>query len=243
MVPAALTDGILNGSWNKQKRWEFCRMHTIKHAVVSMAGFGSRLGKNLPKGLVELGSHRLVWYLLQVTRNIPDLRIVVGFKAQEVIDYVKTIRPDVNFILNSDYASTSCAYSIDLGSRDLTEPFLIIDGDLLLVPDSFQEFVSECEKTSRTLVGVTPAKTEQAVFAETNDEDGTIRGFTRTPGSKWEWSGVAFVDFPIDPQERFICDTLAKKLPLKYHPIQCFEIDTPADHELAQNYLRSIESY
>lgn len=67
----------------------------------------------------------------------------------------------MNFVPNSNCAETSCAHSIALGSRDLTEPYLIIDGELLLVPDSFQDFVSECEKTDQPLVGVTPAKTDR----------------------------------------------------------------------------------
>ncbi|MBR5711630.1 MAG: hypothetical protein IKX40_12815 [Thermoguttaceae bacterium] len=33
--------------------------------------------------------------------------------------------------------------------------------------------------------------------------------------------------------ERFICDTLAKKAPLRYQPIERFEIDAPADYQLA----------
>ncbi len=205
-----------------------------------MAGLGSRLGKNLPKGLVDIGPHKLVWYLLQVTKFIPDLRIVVGFKVQEVMDYVQTIRPDVRFVLNADYASTSCAYSINLGSRDFTEPYLIIDGDLLLNAESFRDFVAVCEASDHAVIGVTPAKTEEAVFAVTDEEKGTVREFTRTPGSRWEWSGVAYVNFPIDPEKRFICDTLAEKLPLPFQPIQCFEIDTPQDYQLALEHLNEL---
>ena len=205
----------------------------ISHVVVSMAGMGTRLGKNCPKGLVDIREHKLVYYLLQCVENIPDVRIVVGFHAQDVIDYVKSVRSDVNFVLNSDYETTTCAYSINLGCCDLPDPYLIVDGDLLLNRHSFNQFVEAC-KSGNTLVGITPAKTEQSVFVDIDESLQMIKGFTRQPVSKWEWSGVAFVNgFHIEKSERFICDTLAKKLPLRYQPIECFEIDTPADYQLA----------
>lgn len=215
--------------------------HTmVNHVIVSMAGMGTRLGENRPKGLIDIGKHKLVYYLLQLVREIPDVRIVVGFQAEDVMEYVKSIRPDVHFVLNADYATTTCAYSINLGCRDLTEPYLVVDGDLLLNRFSFEHFLQTCER-GETLVGITPAKTEQAVFVDIDEVGKTIRNFTREPVSRWEWSGVVFVNgFHIDAQERFICDTLGKRLPLRYQPIECFEIDTPADYQLALEHFHEL---
>lgn len=212
---------------------------TIKHMVVSMAGLGSRLGKGCPKGLIDIGEHKLVWYLLQLTKEISDVRFVVGYKSQDVIDYVRSIREDAKFILNSKYETTSCAYSIRMGTEDIKDAYLIVDGDLLLDSKSFDFFKSKCKDD--TIVGITPAKTEEGVFVEMDETKGTILSFTRKPVSCWEWSGVAYINgFLINPQLQFICDTLANKLPLKYLPINCFEIDTPSDYQLALNNVSRL---
>jgi choline kinase len=207
-------------------------MGEIRHAVITMAGMGTRLGQGRPKGLIDIGGHKLAFYVLSLLKRVPDVRIVVGYQADAVAEYVRRHRPDVSLVLNKDYETTSCAYSVNLACRDLADPYLIIDGDLLLDRHSFETFVAACD--DETLVGVTPAKTEEAVFVALDETSRTITAFTRRPVSRWEWSGVAYVHgFHIDGTLPYICDTLERHLPLKYHPIDCFEIDTPADYQLA----------
>ncbi|MDO4571255.1 MAG: NTP transferase domain-containing protein [Planctomycetia bacterium] len=212
----------------------------ISHVVISMAGKGTRLGQHCPKGLVDIDQHKLVWYLLQNTFDIPDVRIVVGYCAEKVIDYVRSIRNDVTFVHNDIYETTSCAFSINMGCRDIDEPYLIVDGDLLLNCQSFRQFVNQTQD-GKTLIGITLAKTQDAVFVELDSQEKNILSFTRKPVSKWEWSGVAYINgFTIESSEQFICDTLAKHLPLRCQPIDCYEIDTPADYQLALEHLGEL---
>ena len=56
----------------------------------------------------------------------------VGFKEEEVINYVRKIRQDVVFVRNPNYSTTTNSYSLYLGTYDLREPYLTIDGDMIV---------------------------------------------------------------------------------------------------------------
>src|SRR5690554_2474011 len=86
----------------------------VKNVVICAAGLGSRLGLDTPKCLVKLGKHRLIYYLLETLKAVENISIVVGFKEEEVIEYVKSIREDVVFVRNPDYSTTTNSYSLHL---------------------------------------------------------------------------------------------------------------------------------
>ena len=48
-------------------------MSPIKHAIVSAAGIGSRLGLNTPKCLVRVGGLRIIDYQLELLRDVEDV--------------------------------------------------------------------------------------------------------------------------------------------------------------------------
>ena len=214
-------------------------MQHIKHAVISCAGLGSRLGVNTPKCLVKVRGHRVIDYLLPQLEEIEDIRVVVGFQEQEVMDHIAKIRSDVVFVRNANYAFTTNCHSVHLASHDLTEPFVIIDGDLIIEPESLKTFFEEI-RTGESLIGITKSKTTEAVFVNM-DEENNIVGFRRNPPLEYEWCGVAYLhDIPINPTSKYIYHDLARHLPLKSQIINCFEIDTPEDLDLARH---EIENY
>lgn len=214
-------------------------MQHIKHAIVSMAGLGSRLGFNTTKGLVKIGKKRIIDYQLNLLDNIPDVRIVVGFQEYDVMDYVRNIRDDVTFIRNPDFKTTSNSYSIYLASKDLKSPYLIIDGDILINKDHFNDFLLNCKNES--VVCLTPAKTEEAVFVEINENNNMIKKFQRSPKLSFEWTGIAyFKDIFIPKDQGYVYKELEKYLPLKYHILDCYEIDTEADFYLAKKNLHKL---
>ena len=201
----------------------------IKHAVISAAGLGSRLGLDMPKCLVELEGHSLIYYLLKLLKDVPDIRIVVGFKEQQVIDYVRAIRPDATFVRNADYAHSTNAYSLYLATRHLTEPFLSIDGDMYVEPESFFRFVAACSK-HRNLIGISRSFTEEAVFVELDEQKQMIEGFRRNPPNDFEWCGVAyFSDLKVSPHANFVYNEIEAMLPIAAEVVDVFEIDTPQD--------------
>ena len=210
-------------------------MSIIKHAVISAAGMGTRLGLNQPKCLVEINNKKIIAYLLELVKDIEDIRIVVGFMEKDVIDYVKNIRSDVTFVRNPDYKTTTNSYSVYLATKDLKEPYLMVDGDLLINQPSYLDFINKVAISPRqSLIGITKAKTEEAVFVSLNSEQQII-SFTREQGQLYEWSGLAyFSNIVINEQGGYIFSELEKYLPLKTQHIVCWEIDTPDDLELAR---------
>ena len=207
-------------------------MQYIKHAIISVAGLGSRLGLNIPKCLVEVGGKKLIEYQLELLKDIPDVRLVVGFEEEKVMNFVRAIRSDVTFVRNPDYAKTSNSYSVYLATKDLKDPHIIIDGDLIIGQKSFKEFLVRCEEV-KDLVGVTRSKSEDAVFVEIDDEF-MIEQFHRKPKTRYEWCGIAYLhNIKINDNQDYVYKELEKHLPLKAVNIDCYEIDTPNDLEEA----------
>lgn len=208
----------------------------IKNAVICAAGLGNRLGLDTPKCLVKIGNHKLIYYLLKILEDVPNIRIVVGFKEEEVIEYVRSIRNDVIFVRNPDYRTTTNSYSLYLGSHDLTEPFLNIDGDMFINRSNFDRFVNQITE-GEELIGITKAYTEDAVFVKTNANDDVIE-FSREKISDFEWTGIAyFCNIKISKSGHYVYQELESFLPIKACEIECYEIDTPQDLEYVSNKI------
>lgn len=206
----------------------------INNAVICAAGLGSRLELDMPKCLVEVGGRKIISYLLEVLKDVPNIRVVVGFKEQDVIDTVRKIRKDVVFVRNPDYMNTSNSYSLYLGSKDFDEPFLNIDGDMLIKRSEFAKFCKEIEE-GKDLIAVSHAYTEDAVFAKLNEQSEVIE-FSRNKISNLEWTGIAyFATIRIRKEGKYVYQELESKLPIKACEIECFEVDTPSDLEYVSN--------
>jgi choline kinase len=204
-------------------------MQPVEHAIISCAGMGSRLELNMPKCLIDIHGRCLIDYLLDLLTDIDQIRIVVGFMEDEVISHVRKIRDDAIFVRNPDFHSTSNTYSLWLATRDLQVPFLTVDGDTLIEPTSFRNFCDSIHN-GKSLIGITPSKTQEAVFVEL-DHIGRVTSFRRTPMGEYEWCGVAYlsgVDLS-NAGRGFLYNSLETHLPLDAQPLTCFEVDTPED--------------
>ena len=218
-------------------------MSIVEIAIISAAGIGSRLGLNMPKCLVPIGGQRIIDYQLEFLQEVDEVRVVVGFMEEKVIHHVKQRRPDVIFVRNPYYISTSTLQSICLAARNLKGPFLAVDGDLIIEPESGQAFLTQCAQGA-PLIGVTPASTEDAVFVRTREKnDGSlwVEGFQRDSRTRLEWTGLAFLDARhISFENKFVYQSLEAYLPLRAEVIHCHEIDTQADLLRANLALHSF---
>ncbi|MEY3370244.1 MAG: hypothetical protein RLZZ361_914 [Cyanobacteriota bacterium] len=216
-------------------------MSSAKIAIIAAAGIGSRLGFNLPKCLVRIGDYPIIKYQLDLLKDFDQVRIVVGFKAEEVIKVAKDIRKDIIFVHNKHYYETGNIYSAHLGSQDLKEPFFFIDGDLIISSKSFSKFVNFSKRNKQTVIGISTAKTQEAVFVKT-DKNLNILGFSSNPQYDYEWAGVAYfhnLNFH-NQNDGFIYKVFEPLLPLKGFNLDLFEIDTPDDYQFALGHFKDL---
>lgn len=214
---------------------------TPRVAVITAAGYGSRLGRDQPKALVSVDGMMVIERQLELLAEIPEVRVVVGFKADLVRNVVHAIRPDAIIVENREFARTNVLQSVFAAVRDLDEPFLCIDGDLVIHPDSFSKFLQHCSQAG--VVGLTPTGTEEPVcsiheLGETDDEY-VVTGFTRDYGPL-EWTGLSYLHSSWITNERiYVFEAISRHLPMQGRIVAVYEIDTESDFELALQAVTS----
>ena len=77
--------------------------------MINCAGEGRRLGMGKTKALVSVLGEPLIAWHLRMLREVRDIVVVVGHQARDVIDVVSTLRRDVVFAFNHEYATTGTA--------------------------------------------------------------------------------------------------------------------------------------
>lgn len=206
-------------------------MSTVKHAVIAAAGLGTRMGRGRPKCLENVRGRPIIDYQLELLGDVEDLRIVVGFQELKVMNYVRRIRPDVVFVRNANFRKTTTLQSYWLGVQGLTEPCLIMDADIVFEPLSFHAFVSACHD-GRSRIGVTRARTDDAVFVRTVDagSEQMVVGFDREHTEEFEWANIAFLrPEQVANRPSYVYEHLDEQLPLQATVIDAYEVDTPND--------------
>ncbi len=167
-------------------------MSSIKHAIIAAAGVGSRLGLGRTKCLLEINHQPLIAYLLQLLEDVEDVRIVVGFQEQEVIDTVLRYRRDVTFVRNPEYLSTSTLTSYWLGAKGINENCLFMDADIIFDPSDFMHFKKFCAESHQdNIIGITGAKTNDAVYVSLDKNKVTT--FSREHKTSFEWANICFI--------------------------------------------------
>ena len=207
----------------------------IQYAVIAAAGVGSRLGRGMPKALVEVNGRSIISYQLEILKDIPHVRIIVGYRAEAVAKAAQRLRPDIEVIYNREFASTNTLQSYYLGTKDLDEPFLLLDGDIIPQRDSLHVFLEQAG--GETTIGVSPVNSEDAVFVHL-DQDHCISSFSRTEQSEYEWSNIAVIHpRQLAYENTYVYEQLEKFLPLRACVVERLEIDTPNDIQYAQSVL------
>jgi NDP-sugar pyrophosphorylase family protein len=215
-------------------------MPPIEHVVIAAAGMGSRLGHGIPKCLVEIAGEPLIGGQLRLLSDVLDVRVVVGYREEAVIDVVRSFRSDVVFVRNPRFRDTSTQDSYAMGAQGLRGSCLFIDADILFESNSFHEFTRFA--SSRTLaIGLTAAKTDEAVFAVTQPRrDGGLEllSFSREPAAL-EWANVVHAPADTFGEGRgAVFETLQGLLPAPAKEIISYEVDTEGDLKRAQEFAR-----
>lgn len=209
-------------------------MKKDKTIIISCAGMGTRLGIGSTKALVDIAGKPLIIHQMELLREYDDIRIVVGYQAEKVIEIVKAYRADVMFCFNYDYETTGTAASLSKGLICARKFVVAFDGDLLVHPDDMETFLCQDEEC----IGGCIPTTDNPVLM-TLDTENRVVAFSRTEGSL-EWTGLAQLKSArLKPGSGHVYQMIEPIVPIKTLKIRTKEIDTMNDYENAIQWINN----
>lgn len=201
--------------------------------VICCAGMGTRLGIGTTKALVDICGKPLIIRQLELLNYYHDIRIVVGYMAERVIEVVREYRKDIMFVFNYDYENTGVADSLRKALVAARENILILDGDTLENKDdfdSFLEFPYEC-------IAISNITSEQPVMASV--KDGKVTKLSKQKG-EFQWPGIAKIRCKrLTDKSSHVYEVINPLLPIESFMMRMREIDTPDDYENAVNWFKN----
>ncbi len=208
-------------------------MSSAKSVIISCAGIGSRLGLATTKALINIDGKSLIRWQLELFKDIEDVRIVVGFQANDVVEEVRKYRDDVIFVFNHNYFETKTGASYYLGAKDGNEFAIEFDGDLLVHPDDMKQLL----EIDGEWIAYADKMSDDAVFVKTN-EIGDVLSFSRENGD-FEWTGPCCIKKDkLKYSSSHVFNQLEPYLPMKGIKIRACDIDTYDDYQRALEFIK-----
>ena len=207
-----------------------------KSLVLSCAGIGSRLGLGQTKALITMQGEPLIHWHLKMFKDFKDLRIVIGFQANDIIKVVLEKRTDIIFVYNHNYFDTKTGTSYYLGARHGNEYAIEWDGDLIVHPND----IKRCLEYQGEYVGCSKISSDDPVFVK-SDEDENVVSFSRKNGD-FEWTGPALLKkTKIKYTSTNVFNQIEEYLPLPMLKIKAQDIDTYDDYKRAIKFIEEWE--
>lgn len=205
--------------------------------MISCAGLGNRLGLGTTKALVEIEGKPLIVRHLEKLKEEEDIRVVVGYQAEKVIEVVRKYRQDVLFVFNHDYRTTGTGASVALAAKYANEYILSLDGDLLVHPDDMHKILScEHEFVSGNKPGTDDPWMLQTYYEEGNEY---VSAFSRCKGN-YEWNGITQMkSSKMRNGLGHVFQLVEPHLPVPFMEVRTHEIDTVNDYERAVQWVRN----
>jgi len=222
-------------------------------AIILAAGVGRRI-KNFtkdPKCLIQIKKEPLIIRTIKLLEKhgIYDVLIVVGYKANKVVETVRKHHLKARFMKNKDFTEGSIL-SLWCARRDFRGDILIIDGDLYFEEALIEKIVNSKQKNF-FLIDSKEKKDKEAVIVGFNRKkaQSLARGLKGRFPVSGEWAGFLklapsgtkelnkTLERKIREGERklgyeFIIPELFKKLNISYERVDGLnwvEIDYPKD--------------
>lgn len=205
-----------------------------KSIIISCAGMGKRLGRGIPKAVVEVDGKTLIRRNIeQIDKNM-DIRVVVGYKYMDVINEVNSFRKNILFVFNRDYMNNGTGASLSIAAKYSNRNILAIDGDMIIHPNDMQDILNETQE----FVGASPKSTDDPVLVTVDKKQNVIE-FSREHGD-YEWNGVTLINKEHFVEgDRHVYQLIEPILPMKVKLIRSKEIDTPDDFIRAEKWVRN----
>ena len=201
--------------------------------VICCAGMGTRLGIGTTKALVDICGVPLITRQLQLLHDHDDIRIVVGYQAEKLINVVNEYRRDIVYAFNYNYETTGVADSLRKGLLGAREYTIILDGDTLENAEDFQKFLNfedEC-------IVLSERTSAEPVMAEIRDN--TVVNLSKTTGTM-QWPGMAKIRTErLTSTSSHVYGVLNELMPVKFLQMRTREIDTPEDYEQAIEWFEN----
>lgn len=205
--------------------------------VISCAGMGSRLGFGCTKALVEVEGKSLLARHLEMLMGEEDVRVVVGYQSERVIEEAKKYRSDVQFVFNHRYRDTKTGVSVSLAAQGAREYVLTLDGDVLVHPKDMEKALSYGYEF---VSGGTPAS-EDPWLLQIIEENGRkfVSGFSQKSGI-YEWNGITqMASSKMQNGMGHVFQMAEPHLPLPFLELRTREIDTANDYECAVRWVKN----
>lgn len=204
--------------------------------IINCAGMGNRLGLGTTKALVEVDGRPLIIRHLEHLKDERDIRVVVGYQAEKVIEAVTAYRKDILFVFNHDFRNTGTGASVALASKYAGEYILSLDGDMLVHPEDMEKILA-CE---HEFVGGNPIASDDPWMLQTYEQDGKemVSAFSRCMGN-YEWNGITqMLSGKMLKGTGHVFHLIEPYLPVPFMELRTREIDTINDYERAAEWVR-----
>lgn len=212
-------------------------MSVSRTVIISCAGMGNRLGLSMTKALLEVDGKPLIIRHLEMLKDEPDVRVVVGYQAGKVIEVVNKYRRDVLFVFNHDYRTTGTGASVVLASKHANEYILTLDGDLLIHPDDMKKIL--CQESE--FVSGNKITTDDPWMLQTYMNNGVecVSAFSKCQGN-YEWNGISQIkSSKIQKGLGHVFQLIEPHLPIPFLELRTYEIDTIGDYERAEKWVKN----
>ena len=201
--------------------------------IICAAGMGTRLGIGTTKALLDIDGVPLVIRQLELLKEFDDIRIVVGFQAEKLIQAVKEYRKDIMFAFNYQYETTGVADSLRKGLLASREYVFSLEGDILVNPEDYYEFIhypDECLAVSK----ISSAEPVRAVIVNNH-----VTHLTKSEGYM-QWPGIVKIaKTKLTCASSHVYDVLNPVLPLPAITVRSREIDTQEDYDRAIEWFKN----
>ncbi|MEY8392759.1 hypothetical protein D3Z36_06810 [Lachnospiraceae bacterium] len=212
-------------------------MAVSRTVIISCAGMGNRLGLGTTKALLEIDGRPLIIRHLEMLDQESDVRVVVGYQAEAVIETVRKYRNDILFVFNHQYRETGTGASVALAAKYAGRFILSLDGDLLVHPKDMEKILA-CDH--EFVSGGEPVTDDPWLLQTYKEgENEFVRSFSKTRGV-YEWNGITQMkSCKMQEGTGHVFQLVEPYLPVPFLKLRTREIDTVNDYERALAWVKN----